>query len=92
MDGKQSSDSPKFEISSDDPNVEFNMVCSQDLGDPPLDIVLRWHINLCPWCSSVIECPRPLVFGERSPMCGEYLEIIQEYADYEGMYAWHANP
>jgi hypothetical protein len=70
----------------------MDMVTSESLGDPTLDAVLKWHVSICAWCASVIECPQVIPFGMRNPMCPEYLEIIQEYADYEGQYAWNGNP
>ena len=65
---------------------------SESLGDPPMDIVLRWHIANCEWCASIIEARIPLKFGQKSEMCPEYMEIIEEYAEYEGKFAWLGNP
>lgn len=77
---------------SDGTTEEYNLVSSRDLGDPTLDEVLQWHMRLCALCALAVKTP-PAMFGiKRTAFCPEYWEIINDYREYEGEYAWKGNP
>lgn len=64
-------------------------------NDPQMSDVLAWHRSLCEECialdSERENCPPPAL-GTRGFNCDEWYEIIAEYAEYEGQYAFLGNP
>lgn len=74
------------------PRIESpqRVVYSDELNDPDLGTVLQWHLSLCQICDPTSP---PSVFGVRpANFCDEYFEIIQEYREWEGNYAWMGKP
>ena len=69
---------------------EFKLLSSSDLGDPPLALVLQWHIRLCNICQDSMARVRS--FGQQGDQCLEYFGIVTEYSEYERDYAQKGNP
>lgn len=66
---------------------------AEDFGDPDLDTVLQWHLNVCQRCSeSVAAPPPPFGVSAKSRYCTDYWEIVGDYAEYDGRYAMRGNP
>jgi hypothetical protein len=64
----------------------------QSYSDPDIGTVLRWHIEICAVCHQSLIA-RPAGFGRPAKVfCSEYWEIIQEYSEYERLYAQMGNP
>lgn len=51
---------------------------------PPLNDVLQNHLTGCQLCRQTLE-QRPTGLGQRTPLCSEWQEIIEWYADQEGI-------
>lgn len=74
----------------ENPNGKFSLPSSEDFNDPPMGIVLHWHLQHCSRCD---PDRKVFKFGQRSEaFCDEYWGIVAEYAEYEGHYAMVGNP